>query len=108
MSPEELLRLADAAVGHDCGSDSSPEDCPLEALEDQGFAATKKGIARARRVAKVEMAGRKLVDKLDKVTEDSAGIFSFAAAHGVKYAGPQYGEEQAALRQALDEEGDEK
>ena len=113
MTPEELLRLADAAAPHDCGSDSGPEDCPLEALADQGFAATKRGIALARRVAREEMAGRDVVDADECWHQQTwnADEWDGEEYHGGECAAVACSDpcKLCLFRQALDhEEGDEK
>jgi len=49
--------------------------------------------------------GQALVEKLDRVTEDSAGVFQHAAMHHYEYRGAQYGEELEAFRAALSKVG---
>ena len=44
---------------------------------------------------------RPLVEKLDEIGPDPGGVFSFAANHGLVYAGPNYAEELAAARAAV-------
>lgn len=44
-----------------------------------------------------------LVTKLDKVTEDTKGLFAMAWAHGQMYQGANYGEELKAAKAALAE-----
>ena len=92
MSPEELLRLADAAEGN-----SGP--FRYNALVDLGYCPSEIGIALLRRVARVEMAARE-------------AEMLFLAMCGVTNSGsawyPRMVDASDALRQALDhEEGDE-
>ena len=124
MSPEELLWLADAAEAALAFFNGSREaqdsfiveskaqfDRDFEAFTEAGFAFTAGGIALARRVARVEMAGRTLLSKMDEVHDDprQKSVWLMAKIHGNEYDGPSYEVELAALRQALDhEEGDEK
>ena len=42
-----------------------------------------------------------LCDKLDAVTEGTAGLWPYLAAHGMEYDGPDYGKELAAARKIL-------
>ena len=75
LSPEELLRLANAAEYWDnlrrgpTRPDPWPDKWPdyWTPLVQAGFMATDTGVARARRVARVEMAGQSLLSQFGSV-----------------------------------------
>jgi hypothetical protein len=81
----------------------------IREVRDQTVILAKEYLARATKAeAKLEAmreAAQVLVDKLDEVAPHISGQTAYMLAHGIKYDGPNYGEELKSLRQALSREG---